>query len=110
MKCKDCGGPVIQLFTGVACKNECDLHPYTEGDGSYEEYSADDWDASDDEFIYPVYRDSGTPTRVMLYTGSIVEWKHFPGKSPAAKMANLVDLYNMGYIKEIQFGNPDESK
>ena len=24
-RCKNCGGKMIQLFTGVACKDECDL-------------------------------------------------------------------------------------
>jgi len=27
MSCPRCGGPEIELFTGRACKNECDLKP-----------------------------------------------------------------------------------
>lgn len=33
MQCERCGGPTIELFTGVACKAECDLQTKTKTPG-----------------------------------------------------------------------------
>jgi hypothetical protein len=36
MSCPRCGGPTIPLFTGFACKAECDLRPTLEDERVYE--------------------------------------------------------------------------